>query len=112
MLTRRFQILESAEAALVDEYKAAGLLGSERIERQRIVRWSILQHYEVCSTPLLDVTHALRIAASFGTHRATSEAFVFVIEVPNLSGGITASAEVSLQHRFVVFTKKSLYLTI
>jgi hypothetical protein len=82
---------------LVQEYAAAGLLGLERVTRLRIVRWSILQHYEVCGTPLLDVTHSLRIAASFASHEAVDEAFIFVVGVPSLGGGISASAEAGLQ---------------
>jgi hypothetical protein len=97
VLAGRFQDLELAEDVLVREYQKARLLGFDRLKRQRIVRWAILQHYEVCATPLLDVTHSLRIAASFATHGATSEGFLFVLGVPNLSGGITASAEAGLQ---------------
>jgi hypothetical protein len=96
-LRKRFARLTTAEEILVDEYRKAGLLGRERVERLRIVRWSILQHYEVCPTPLLDVTHSLRIAASFASHGAAGAAHVFVLGVPNLSGGITASAEAGLQ---------------
>jgi len=29
------------------------------------VCWAILQHYGVCDTPLVDLTHSLRVAASF-----------------------------------------------
>jgi hypothetical protein len=96
-LQRRFNILDRAERLLVQEYGSAGLLGRERVERLRIVRWSILQHYEICGTPLLDVTHSLRIAASFASHGADSKAYVFVLGVPSLGGGISASAEASLQ---------------
>jgi len=96
-LTRRFVALKAAEALLVREYAGAKLLGLDRLQRHRIVRWSILQHYEVCPTPLLDVTHSLRIAASFATHSAKGEAYIFVVGVPNLSGGITASASCGLQ---------------
>lgn len=96
-LLRRFAALAEAESRLVKEYERASLLGLDRLRRQRIVRWSVLQHYEVCRTPLLDVTHSLRIAASFATHGAKHEAFIFVLGVPNLSGGITASAEAGLQ---------------
>jgi hypothetical protein len=96
-LINRFETLRHAESSLVNEYGRSDLLGVERLKRHRIIRWSILQHYEVCSTPLLDVTHSLRIAASFATHGAEEEAFIFVLGVPNLSGGITASDEVGLQ---------------
>ena len=96
-LTRRFLRLRHAENVLVSRYAAAKFLGVERLKRHRILRWAILQHYEVCRTPLLDVTHSLRIAASFASLAATKEAFIFVVAVPNLSGAVTASAEAGLQ---------------
>jgi hypothetical protein len=93
----RFSALRQAENILVEEFRAAGFRGIQRLSRQRILRWSILQHYEVCKTPLLDVTHSLRIGASFASHSASSEAFVMVLGLPNLSGAVTASAEAGLQ---------------
>jgi len=96
-LVSRFDVLKKAETLLIDEYQQRSLLGKDRLKRQQILRWSILQHYEVCATPLLDVTNSLRIAASFASDGAGSEAFIFVIGVPNLSGAITASAEAGLQ---------------
>jgi hypothetical protein len=101
LLTRRFTKLQQAERELRLLYKGKELLGVERLKRQRVLRWAILQHYEVCPTPLLDVTHSLRIGASFGSYAGANtpanEAFVFVLGVPNLSGAITASAEAGLQ---------------
>jgi hypothetical protein len=97
MLQSRFEKLKEAERELVDRYAKKKLLGSERLKRHRILRWSILQHYGVCATPLLDVTHSLRIAASFASEDAINEVFVFVLGVPNLSGAITASSEAGLQ---------------
>lgn len=82
---------------LVEEYRNRGLLGRERLERQRILRWAILQHYEICPTPLLDVTQSLRIAASFASLANPAEAFLFVLGIPHISGAITASAEAGLQ---------------
>lgn len=96
-LRQRFQVLEQAERLLVESYSEALFMGSTWVKRHRIVRWAILQHYEVCPTPLLDVTQSLRIAASFATKMNSREAFVFVLGVPNLSGAITASAEAGLQ---------------
>src|SRR5665213_2725994 len=63
-LIARFAKLKKAEFILTQEYSRLRLLGVDRIKRQKILRWAILQHYEVCLTPLLDVTHSLRIAAS------------------------------------------------
>jgi len=98
-LPGKFKELRRCEEFLVDEFqKEHTWIGSDEIQRHRILRWSILQHYEVCSTPLLDVTHSLRIAASFASNNNNSdEAFVYVIGVPNLSGAISASAEAGLQ---------------
>ena len=96
VLRLRFEQLQRAETLLVEQYRGQQS-ETERLRRQRILRWSILQHYGVCPTPLLDVTHSLRIAASFASDGATDEAFVFVLGVPNLSGAITASAEAGLQ---------------
>lgn len=96
-LTKRFETLKSAERELVREYESAQMLGLDRLKRHRILRWAILQHYEVCPTPLLDVTHSLRIAASFASQDAIEEVFLFVLAVPNISGAITASAEAGLQ---------------
>jgi hypothetical protein len=97
VLETRFRILRRAEERLVSAYEAKGFPGLERLKRQRILRWSILQHYEICRTPLLDVTHSLRIAASFASTDSEGEAFIFALGVPNLSGAITASAEAGLQ---------------
>lgn len=96
-LRRRFDHLGNAERSLIERYGGKRLPDVERLKRQQILRWSILQHYEVCPTPLLDVTHSLRVAASFATHSAEDAAFVFVLGVPNLSGAITASAEAGIQ---------------
>lgn len=94
-LTRRYSVLRQAEHLLVQQYPHQD--GRRRLRRQRILRWAILQHYEVCDTPLLDVTHSLRIAASFASLNADQEAFVYVLGLPNLSAAITASAEAGLQ---------------
>jgi len=98
VLERRFERLRLAEAELVSRYVAQRFGGFERLRRHRTIRWAILQHYEVCRTPLLDVTHSLRTAATFATlGNESNEGFVFVLGVPNLSGAVTASAEAGLQ---------------
>ena len=97
VIDRRFRRLAVAERALVAEYRRQGMLGRERLERQRILRWAILQHYEICKTPLLDVTQSLRIAASFASHNAGEIAHLMVLGIPRVSGAVTASAEAGLQ---------------
>lgn len=97
-LALRFEALLEAEHTLIEgANRDSAFEDSKRILRHRILRWSLLQHYEVCPTPLLDVTHSLRIATSFGSESQSSEAFLYVMGVPNISGSITASAEAGLQ---------------
>ncbi len=91
-----FETLRKAERSLLESYKGTSL-EAVRIRRQRIVRWSIIQHYEICPTPLLDVTHSLRIAASFASQNDGDAGYIMVLGVPNISGAITASAEAGLQ---------------
>lgn len=93
----RFRTLGNAERHLVSEYTNAKMPRVDRLKRYRLVRWAILQHYEVCPTPLLDITHSLRIAASFASDQKATDPFIFVLGVPNLSGAITASAEAGVQ---------------
>lgn len=95
-LEKRFLALGKAEALLINLYPD-NLPGRQRLARQQILRWSILQHYKVCGTPLLDVTHSLRIAASFASDHKGEAGYIFVVGVPLVSGAITASAEAGLQ---------------
>jgi hypothetical protein len=98
ILEERFERLRLAEAGLVSRYVAQRFQGFDRLRRHRTIRWAILQHYEVCRTPLLDVTQSLRIAATFASFGNSTEAsFVFVLGVPNLSGAVTASSEAGRQ---------------
>lgn len=98
VLDRRFRNLETSERLLAEKWVQNALEEPDRIKRHQNIRWSVLQHYEVCETPLLDVTHSLRIAASFASQgKPSHEAFLYVLAVPQISGAITASAEAGLQ---------------
>jgi hypothetical protein len=97
-LIDRFDYLKRAETALIEHYtNNPEFLGADRIRKYRVLRWSILQHYEICFTPLLDVTHSLRIAASFASDTVNETAYFYVLGLPNISGSITASAESGVQ---------------
>jgi hypothetical protein len=52
-----------------------------------------LQHYEVCKTPLLDVTHSLRVAASFALNGNGSNGFILVLGFTHITGSISYSVE-------------------
>jgi hypothetical protein len=97
-LNRRYGVLRHAEELFSDEFAQSGFIGRQRIMRHRLLRWAILQHYEVCGTPLLDVTHSLRVAASFATNDPLeADPMVYVLGVPALSGSISASSEQRIQ---------------
>lgn len=89
-----YRKLLKAEQLLIDRYK---FTGHTMLVRHQALRWALLQHYQVCDTPLLDVTQSLRIAASFACQPPKEEAFVFVLGVTNISGAVTASNEAGLE---------------
>ena len=98
ILQQRYRRLKRAERFLIDEWTISDLPDVTRLERYRNIRWAILQHYEICATPFLDVTHSLRVAASFAADKNTDDSGVlYVLAVPQISGAITASAEAELQ---------------
>jgi hypothetical protein len=97
-LSKRFEYLKNTEDLLVQQYTDnKSFAGKENLKKYRILRWSILQHYEICFTPLLDVTHSLRVAASFASGKKVEYAYLYVLGVPNISGSITANIESGLQ---------------
>lgn len=90
----RFRVLEESGSQLRDLFNTQGLQGSEDVTRKSYVRWSILQHYGVCSTPLLDFTHSLRVACSFAQILAQdTSTFVYVFGLPYISNRITINSE-------------------
>ncbi len=101
VIRNRFKLLRQKERELLieyNQYKKAKLPGVERLRRYRSIRWAILQHYDVCATPLLDVTQSLRVAASFAMlSNQSEEGFIYVFGVPSVSGAVTASSEAGLQ---------------
>lgn len=96
-LFNRFNKLSKAEEEISRRYDYPEE-GARRIKTYRILRWSIIQHYEICATPLLDVTHSLRVACSFAhTEGAQGESFIYVLGLPQISGSVTASSEHGIQ---------------
>lgn len=103
-LKRRYNTLRCAEDLLVQTYEGLDIRGKTRLKRHRVMRWSILQHYDVCPTPLLDVSQSLRIAASFATddfnkreRKASDRAVLYVLGLPNLIGAVSGSLDAGIQ---------------
>lgn len=92
-LYRRFEKLRKCSTLLVEKLETKSFEGIEKLRKFPELQWSLLQHYEVCDTPLIDLTHSLRVAASFALEKADREGFLFAFALPHPQGTITYSTE-------------------
>lgn len=93
-LSERFAKLKEAGRMLADEFENRKISGYKEVKRRKHIQWSILQHYEVCSTPYLDFTHSLRVACSFAMmNNDTSSACVSIFGLPYLTNRISINSE-------------------
>jgi len=83
----RFKVLEQADSLFKDKILEG------YIHRHMFVRWAILQHYEVCDTPLLDVTDSLQVALSFAASGTGPNGYLYVLGLPHQNGSISVSVE-------------------
>lgn len=96
-LGRRYQKLQEKEKRLIRTFPRDY---QQRLSRNQLLRWAILQHYEICSTPLLDVTHSLHVASSFSFPKADdgrNESYLYVLGLPQISGSVTVVSDQALQ---------------
>lgn len=64
------------------------------LKEKRLAQWSVLQHYEVVDTPLLDVTQSLKVACSFADFkRPFNHAYIYVFALPYPTGRISINSE-------------------
>lgn len=90
----RFMKLRKASSMLIQKLKDLPISGWKEVMRWEVIQWSLLQHYEVTPTPLIDVTQSLRVACSFAQHENKHEnAYVYVFGLPYLNSRITHSCE-------------------
>lgn len=92
----RFSVLKQAEEELLSDFRKNRFLGVSKLTKYREMRWAILQHYKVCATPLLDVTHSLRVACSFALHKPSQDPYIFVLGLPHPNGSISFYVEQEL----------------
>lgn len=93
-LRHRFEVLDQASHQLMDLFKSNEIYGYNDVNRKLYIQWSILQHYGVCKTPLLDLTHSLRVACSFAQQGDGKEyVFVYVFGLPYITNRITINSE-------------------
>lgn len=93
-IRHRFRQLDYAARILTNRLKQASIDGARDVQRKRYIQWSILQHYEVVPTPLLDVTHSLRVACSFAQYSSTDPTcYVYALGLPFTSNRISIDSE-------------------
>jgi len=66
------------------------------LKRKPLLQWSILQHYGVVATPLIDVTQSLRVACTFAQldcKEGDSYAYIYVVALPYVSHRIHVDSE-------------------
>lgn len=90
----KFNILESACRRLSTTFEKEKIEGAGDVRRRKLIQWSILQHYEVCPTPLIDFTQSVRVACSFALLEPTStDPFIYVFGLPYLTNRISVNSE-------------------
>jgi len=90
----RFDKLDSASKILVDLLSENKVDGISEIKRKKLIQWSLLQHYEVTETPLIDLTQSLRVACSFANLDNNDDtAFIYVFGLPYYTNRISTNSE-------------------
>lgn len=90
----RFDILNQASSKLVELLSSRIKDGTGELKRKKYIQWSILQHYEVCGTPLIDLTHSLRVACSFAQlENENDHAYIYVFGLPYITNRISINSE-------------------
>lgn len=95
-LQDRYDTLEKFSEELLNQLEKLDVDNIAKLKKFPELIWSILQHYGVCPTPLLDVTHSLRVAASFALNEADEEAIILVFAFPYPNGTISYYVEEEL----------------
>ena len=93
-LGMKFGILASSAQQLCDDLRRRNIDAHSDVKRRKCIQWSILQHYQVCATPLLDFTHSLRVACSFALLSSNADhGYVSVFGLPYVTNRISVNSE-------------------
>lgn len=92
-----FKVLNEASIKLIAALKADERIDSEELKEIRkikLLQYSILQHYEVCKTPLLDLTQSIKVACSFAILNNKNDiGYIYVLGLPYINGRISVDSE-------------------
>lgn len=90
----KFNILENASKQLINLFQSNEIEGRFELKRKKAIQWSILQHYEICETPLLDITHSIRVACSFALDENINDfGYFYVFGLPYMTNRISNNSE-------------------
>ncbi len=93
-LQEKFTLLDTASKLLIQKFKQNKIIGHNELTRKKYIQWSVLQHYEVVETPLLDFTQSLRVACTFAQmDNESSKAYVYVFGLPYYTNRISINSE-------------------
>jgi hypothetical protein len=93
-VNNRFRLLEHAARKLREIFESEKIQGYEELLWKKYIQWSILQHYEVCDTPLLDLTHSLRVACSFAQLGSKDDyGYVYAFGLPYVTNRVSHNSE-------------------
>ncbi len=96
IISGRKTLLKQADEFLRNKIGKKGVDLDATFMKYKEVRWAIFQHYEVCKTPLLDVTSSLRAACSFAFHNDSDTGYLYVLGLPHINGSISYYVDESL----------------
>lgn len=93
-LKYRWEKLNKASEIFIKKLRSKYPSKTYIVKRKRIVQWSVLQHYEVTETPLIDVTQSLKVACSFAMLDNDNEyAYIYVFALPYYTNRISVNSE-------------------
>lgn len=84
-LKERFESLRSNVDKLrkAFNHRSPKFTGTHLLNKYEEVSWAILQHYQVCPTPVIDITHSLHVACSFAYEGNTQNTgVIYVLGLP------------------------------
>jgi hypothetical protein len=85
MLKDRFELLHNNVEKLKNLFRESEIkyAGTSLLNKYPEIGWSLLQHYEVCDTPLIDLTQSLHVACSFAFDRnENNTGIIYVLGMP------------------------------
>ena len=99
LLKERFEELRDYVEELRKAFnlRTTKLAGTHLLNKYEEVGWSLLQHYQVCPTPVIDISHSLHVACSFACEGNTGKTgIIYVLGLPWPTDAISYSTHEEL----------------